>query len=273
MKSWTMGFAFIFVHGRSGSNQDFDSLVRSVPKLAQQQRAYFSYDDLYQPLKSSAQALAQTIKDTREKSVTVIAHSMGGLVAREALNLLAQAKDLTDIPSVRVITIDTPWQGGTMLFCDKKSKTMGRISSLVLPAAIDDMYSCSNFFENIYSVAWPQKFSLEIYFAKEGTQALDYSEAPLQNIPQKIAAYFNDQAPINGNTYEINFCKALWYSTPFKDFAKEILRKKESARITSSEVRALLEKYFPRFPGDHVSIMSPHAESPTDFPANLQNIL
>jgi hypothetical protein len=87
----------------------------------------FCYDDLRTPAAQSGEALARALERLRSASpatsrLDIVAHSFGGIVTRAALSSLANPswltpQDTTPNPragfeSIRVRTLDTPWQGG-----------------------------------------------------------------------------------------------------------------------------------------------------------------
>ncbi|WP_413575846.1 lipase family alpha/beta hydrolase [Bdellovibrio sp. HCB290] len=267
------GDPLIFIHGRSGSVKNFTQLLLNTPRLSDYKLFYFAYDDLHRSLKRSAQDLALSIMKLRTPRVTLIAHSMGGLIARETLNYLAKNGFGENVPAIRVISIDSPWQGGTSAGCTHKGTSVDRMVEYFLPAALTDMRSCSEFFQNLYSVNWPDKFSIELYFAQHGAQALDHSEAPLNRLPEKIANLFTLSTPMTGTLYEMNFWNAMSSSSQYPAFVNELSAIHEHSKITTWDVKKLLEKHFPRFPGDHSSVMMPHPQEDLDLPKYLQTIL
>ncbi|WP_413582578.1 lipase family alpha/beta hydrolase [Bdellovibrio sp. HCB288] len=263
----------ILIHGRSGSVNNFTQLLSSTPRMTEYRLFYFAYDDLHRSLKRSAQDLALSILKLRTSRVTLLAHSMGGLIAREALNYLAKNGFAENTPSIRVISIDSPWQGGTSAGCTHKGTSVDRMVEYFLPAALTDMRSCSDFFQNLYNVSLPEKFSIELYFAQHGAQALDHTEAPLNRLPAKIANLFTDGTPMTGTLYEMNFWNAMSTSSQYPAFVNELSAIHEHSKIAARDVKSLLEKHFPRFPGDHSSVMMPHPSKDLDLPKYLQSIL
>ncbi|WP_413558647.1 lipase family alpha/beta hydrolase [Bdellovibrio sp. HCB209] len=267
------GDPLIFIHGRKGSIKNFSQLLANTPKLVDYQMYYFAYDDLHRSLKRSAQDLAKSIMKLDQPRITLIAHSMGGLIAREALNYLAKANLGENLPEIRVISIDSPWQGGTSVGCDRKGTNLDNMVEVFLPAALTDMRSCSDFFQGLFAVSWPQNFKMELYFAQHGTQALDHSEAPLNKLPEKIANLFAKSTPMTGSLYEMNFWNAISTASQYPAFVVELSAIHERSKITARDVKRLLEKYYPRFPGDHASVLSAHPGADRDLPKYLQEIL
>lgn len=263
----------ILVHGRSGSAKNFADLLQSAPKLAQYKLFYFAYDDLHRSLKRSALDLAHNLISLRAPRITLLAHSMGGIIVREALNILARFQLPENLPEVRVIAVDTPWQGGSLRQSSYKETHLDNFVEAFLPATTSDMRSCSEFFKNLYATSLPEKFSMELYFAESGEQAYGYSEAPLNKLPQKIADLFTKNIPMTGSLFEMHFWNALTSSAQYPFFVSELAELQENESLTTDDVEELLEKHFPRFPGDHSSVLASHPGPKMDLPSYLQQIL
>lgn len=103
----------VLVHGCNGSAGHFRSLAQ-LYAFHGQQAVCFSYDDRDSLLVSSAQlvgALDALSAQLGDRTITVIGHSMGGLVARKALEAersgLWQHRD----PKLRLATVSAPLSG------------------------------------------------------------------------------------------------------------------------------------------------------------------
>jgi hypothetical protein len=245
----------------------------NTPKFIDYQLFYFAYDDLHRSLKRSAGDLALNILKLKAPRITIIAHSMGGLIAREALNTLSRAGHDEHLPQIRVISIDSPWQGGSSINCEHKGANLDEMVEYFMPAALADMRSCSDFFQQLYKVNWPKQFSMELYFAQQGTQSLDHSEAPINRLPEKIANLFENNTPMKGSLYEMNFWNAISTSSQYPAFVNALSALHEHTKLTAKDVQKLLEKHYPRFPGDHTSVLNMHPHSEMDLSKYLQSVL
>lgn len=101
----------LLVHGAGGSAQDFRQLIENLDDEYWQYWVYIYPSGIR--LQSAAEALARIVKGLHENyqtaPVSVVAHSMGGLVTRAALQ---QLRDIdSDAVIDRLVTISTPWQG------------------------------------------------------------------------------------------------------------------------------------------------------------------
>ncbi|CAH0535803.1 hypothetical protein VST7929_03277 [Vibrio stylophorae] len=98
----------LLVHGCNGSAGRFSALAQ-VFEFHQQQTLCFSYDDR-DSLYDSAQQLAQVIEQLSQHhpQITIIGHSMGGLISRQALTQIDSSDSKT---ALTLVTISTPFSG------------------------------------------------------------------------------------------------------------------------------------------------------------------
>ena len=104
--------ALVFIHGIFSSHVTFEPLVAGLaersPELARYGAYYFDYD-FHQTIPASGRELAEVLGAAfpeKKPEVTLVGHSMGGLVARTAL---LQAGDLGMIK--RLVMLGTPNHG------------------------------------------------------------------------------------------------------------------------------------------------------------------
>jgi pimeloyl-ACP methyl ester carboxylesterase len=117
----------VLVHGINGSADDLTELAERLQRQGKQVLIAF-YSDRRNATHESGQALAQELVRIREAHyrpgthLDIVAHSMGGVVTRAALNELqnpawmgettdASANPRAGFGDMRVRTVDTPWDG------------------------------------------------------------------------------------------------------------------------------------------------------------------
>ena len=120
----------IFVHGMSGSARDFEALVQQLDRSRFKPWFYYypTGGDLNQMAKLFHDIfLSGDIISTNElMSIVIVAHSMGGLVVREALNLWDL--DNSQFPAIEFISLATPFGGHPL------ARVSGDTSLLILPS-------------------------------------------------------------------------------------------------------------------------------------------
>lgn len=102
----------IMVHGYGGSPRDFEYIVKSVDTSTFS--LWFFYYPSGQSLEKTAAIfheifLSNKIIRYKPQGITILAHSMGGIVVRRALNILSQSK--IRIPSITYISLCSPYGG------------------------------------------------------------------------------------------------------------------------------------------------------------------
>ncbi|WP_415061355.1 esterase/lipase family protein [Bdellovibrio sp.] len=265
--------AVVLVHGMSGSIHNFSSLLFSTSELTQYSLFYFAYDDMHRSLRLSAQDLAEELRKLNDSQITLIAHSMGGVVARAALDILAKDTSSSVLPRIHLIAVYTPWHGGYEKSCRKKGSSWDRVVEFFLPAAVVDMRACSQFLNETQGSQWPEQFSMTLFFAEKGAQAWDYSEEPLKELPQKILEYIEKGEPVRGSLTELHFWQALRRSSRYPQFEMHLRGLLSVSELSLAKVREDLKFYFPRLPGNHTTVLEPHLRRPRDFPRVLQQLL
>ncbi len=103
----------VLVHGCTGSAGRFRSLAQ-LYAFHGQQAVCFSYDDRDSLLLSSGQlisALDELASNLRDHDLTVIGHSMGGLVARKAMELDRRGEWRRNEASIKLATVSAPLAG------------------------------------------------------------------------------------------------------------------------------------------------------------------
>lgn len=107
--------AIVFVHGILSSHRTFDGLIAEItkdPRFLDWNLLAFDYD-WGQPIRTSAGKLRRSLNDEAYSEVTLIGHSMGGLVSRfaliDGLPLKQSQRGAPSLPCVRrIIMLGTP---------------------------------------------------------------------------------------------------------------------------------------------------------------------
>ena len=103
----------VLVHGCKGSAGKFRSLAQ-LYAFHGQQAVCFSYDDrasLVQSATQLAEAVGALAGKMRNRDITVIGHSMGGLVARKAMEGDHRTEWERDGVNVNLVTVSAPFAG------------------------------------------------------------------------------------------------------------------------------------------------------------------
>jgi triacylglycerol esterase/lipase EstA (alpha/beta hydrolase family) len=126
----------VLVHGCLGSAGRFRALAE-VFAFSGQQAVCFSYNDRDSLMVSSAQLITSLEKlagQTKNRRITVIGHSQGGLIARKALVKSRHDHLKTMNADLDLVTVSAPFSG--IMAAGHCSSTLGRIFSLGLTVPI-----------------------------------------------------------------------------------------------------------------------------------------
>ena len=97
-----------FVHGLWGFSAEYIK-IRHTLKKERFQTEMFSYNSVGKPLTQSAERLMNKIKNDKSDTISIVCHSMGGLVVR---SMLQQAEFIPDFPTIyRIVMIAPPNKG------------------------------------------------------------------------------------------------------------------------------------------------------------------
>ncbi|MFO7953816.1 MAG: hypothetical protein R6U45_03280 [Thioalkalivibrio sp.] len=147
----------LFVHGMNGSPRDFAGLLEAVDRERYQPWFYYYASGL--PLQSAAAHLAQVVEELEVRhgvdSLPVVAHSMGGLVARGFLNERARREAAAPVPVM--ITLSTPWAG------HERARRGVERSPVVIPVW-RDMAPGSDYLEGLFTDPAAEATELHLLF-------------------------------------------------------------------------------------------------------------
>lgn len=150
----------IFVHGASGSARDFDKMVARIDR-SRFKPWFFHYPsggDLDQlgELFYSIFLSGQTIPRNEFVPTVVVAHSMGGLVVRKALNRLRGGPE--EPATIEFISLATPFGG------HPSARGVGDINMMILPSW-RDMDPDGDFLRKLYAQPLPGNVRHHLLYA------------------------------------------------------------------------------------------------------------
>ena len=272
----------VLVHGLSGHPSDLTDLAERLTGSGFQVYLLF-FDDMGRRVRENGAGLADALVELSAhlgtgRDFKLIAHSAGGLLARHALNLLADSGKLSRLGTVDFYAIDTPWHG---YFGPSDGTLLGRlrmgIARPFLPDGVEDMRAESLLFigdqhsasavlrAGLLRYQLPLTVRVHLYFAQEGDEVHDYTEGLLSQLTERVTAYYASHTSMRGSPQLQNFWLALVSSHSYFAFQDELRGLADLGRLSPSAVRSALLRYYPRLPGDHSGILreQPDAKQPT----------
>jgi hypothetical protein len=246
----------VVLHGLDGAPAQLQAVVDRYRGSLRLQPYIVAYADKARRTSLNADDLAAEWRALAARfpaatALTIIAHSMGGIVARRAVNDLISGGGVERFLHIRVICVDTPWHG----YPGPEDGWLMDAARPFLAAGLQDMRARSPMFETLYATALPESVALTLVFAEQGSDVLDYTEPPLDQLAARLDAHFANDAPVAGEPRLANFWKALLSSDQYDHFADELRDLSDANQLHATEVREALLRHYPRFPGDHVGVL------------------
>ncbi|MCW9027278.1 MAG: alpha/beta hydrolase [Thiovulaceae bacterium] len=155
----------LFVHGISGSPEDFSYLINHIDDSKYQIFVAYYPSGMSADIISNhlANNLNQLYREFRFKKISIVAHSLGGIIARDMLNNLNENKiDIVD----KFITMSAPFKGDMMAGLGVEH------SPLVIPIW-RDLDPSSNFLKNLFRTRLNKQTKAYLFFGIKGLLSSD----------------------------------------------------------------------------------------------------
>jgi pimeloyl-ACP methyl ester carboxylesterase len=263
--------ALILVHGIQGVLADLQTLVDRFWNWPYQIYV-LAYDDYNRRTSLNGLDLAEELRSLAprlgaEPRVTLIGHSLGGIVIREALDELAvDTAGLSLFQRVRFYGLDNPWSG----YDGPADGPLFDLVRVFMPDGLEDMRARSGMFQGdpsspdpalragLLRVPLPEVVSVSLVFAESGSEVSDYTEGLVADLPTKMATYYNDGTAVDGDPQLVNFYDALRSAAVYPALDAELRAAAARGALDGNAVLDTLLRYYPKFPGDHMGILAEH---------------
>ncbi len=272
----------ILVHGINGGPRDLQPVAQRFRDSRTYQLYVLCYASTQRRTHENGQDFAGELRALQHalgpnRDLVVVAHSMGGLVSRWALNELAEGpgRGIEQWRRVRFIAADSPWHGYDGPSDRDLQGLLMDVARPLIPAGLDDMRSTSNMFQGfpdqqgrdaaafqgVLRVSKPRNVDIHLIFAGQRTVVEDYSQGHLLPLAGKIADHYRDEIHhphVDGEARLTNFWHALIETSEFYSFDSELQRLVGQRRLTAAAVTGALRRCYPKFPGDHLGVLAEH---------------
>lgn len=287
---------YVLVHGLMDSAASLRPLADRIDAAGGRQVYLFLYDDAGRYLDRTGDDLARALvgmsaaasppaPSTRAPAIRLVAHSMGGIVARCAMCSLIDPEwfpemsaepgapaplrgtSLAEVAGIRLdrsyvdafarvdlVAIDTPWQGFTDIRVEVRNK-MDREASYV------DMVAGSALFAALYATKFPPTFTLNYIEADNvaAGESLDkivaFGELGDEAVGAIKSFFAGDGGALDEQIRLRNQIRSLEAEADFPALAAKLQAEAIAGRLSTDRFRAIISEAIPKLPGSHVSIL------------------
>lgn len=267
----------IVVHGIGSDFDDIKAIVERYKDDPTRQVMVLAYDDMGEFTEESGKQLAYQMENFRQKyswgnEVDIVAHSMGGIVAKRALNELAEGElgGIENYKKIQFVAIDTPWHGfpgpGVRFNIVQGGMDMQALSNMYTgDAEANDAASQ----KGLAGVQLPKNVQMNLVFADNEAGGLkrdsikDYTDFAkklgLKKLEQcaramlrgDLAAMQRDLSAQNYNFFAMLMQNSTW--PQLKDDLDDLVK---GNHLSVDNFGTLLQRYMPRFAGEHSEVLS-----------------
>jgi hypothetical protein len=277
----------VVVHGYGGTPLDLQALVARFRATRQVYVVCYESErrTVYQNGRTLAQALLALERQIgRGRDLTIVAHSLGGIVTRLGLAYLKTGRGLHRFGTIDVYAVDTPWHGYVGPSDRGFDRVLFGLVRPIFPDGARDMRSRSALFEGdpeaadpvaragLFGIALPDSVRLHILFAADGDVSAHYGRGFLRPFVKKLVGlYARDEeiaSPV-GDGRVRNYWRALLESSSYGAMQAEARELADAGRLDEAAMLAILERHYPIFPGDHMTVLAEHAGPGPSFLEHL----
>lgn len=253
----------VLVHGMSGSGEEMTTLADRLSAEGRQVYVY-QYNDRGDFTTVSGEHLARELRglyartQQRDQPLDIVAHSMGGIVSRVALNTLAQAGDERGgFPSVRVHTLDTPLAGYPHEVAALRWTNPVARAAMVMGgvAGFYDMRASSTMFEGLYATDLANVTFSNTTARSMGTRGVALNMNDFGDVDRgAIAAYFTD-GTLPDDPKVRNYARGLDNDVA-GPLLRRALRRELDTQLPAQAMQAAFDAVMPQVDADHGTIVT-----------------
>lgn len=270
----------VLVHGMQGDPRDLQPVVDHLSRSLRQrdretsyQLYILAYADYQACASENGQAFAEELQRLATSlawrhRLTIVAHSLGGIVARDALNILAAHSLPEEFSSVLLVAIDSPWHGYRGPADRGLGKLLMRVARPFLAPGLEELRAESALFlgddreghspRGLLRTLLPSQIEIKLVFAQEGAEVMDYTEGVLQQLVPLLLRHYRDDQAVSAEPRVMNFYHALVSAQPYFALQDELRRLADAGLLNVTAVRHALLRHYPRFPGNHMTVLDEH---------------
>jgi pimeloyl-ACP methyl ester carboxylesterase len=275
----------VLVHGIDADFADLQPIIDRFRNDPSHQLLVYAYDDEDRYTGDNGVDLGHELRALRERypwtgQLDIVAHSMGGIIARRGLDELAAGPQggIDKFERVRLVAVDTPWHGfpgpGWRLPFYRGAMDMQARGDLFQGSA-DAKDEASR--KGLLGVALPSNVEVQIVSADNVAAGgkpdaiLDYADtgsnafgADLSHLAEAMHRYLradpkersSGQWASGLDVYAVNYLKALTSDADWPAAEAELQDLWDQEKLQPEWIGRVLARHMPRYAGEHTGVLS-----------------
>jgi pimeloyl-ACP methyl ester carboxylesterase len=257
----------VLVHGINADFADLQPIVDRFRNDPERQILVYAYDDQGRYTDDNGVDLARELSRFRSRypwsgQLDIVAHSMGGILTRRALNELTSGKDPGAIDAfdrVRVVVVDTPWHGfpgpGLRMPFLKGAMDMQARSEMFRG---DSRGNSAAARAGLYGVALPGHVEVDLVSAdnqaagQKPDKILDWSD--IAGLRGALLERLRSGRPPKDLQAQ-HYLRAIMQDKDWPAAERELRRLDARGLLDDAAVTRVLERVAPRFAGGHSDVL------------------
>lgn len=266
----------ILVHGIGSDFGDIQPLIDKYKNDPTRQVMVYAYSDMGEFTEESGVQLAHQMTAMRRDypwadSLDIVAHSMGGIVSRRALNELAEGQlgGIDKFKDIHFTAVDTPWHGfpGPGVRLNFVQGGMDMQASSEMFTGTDEMPDGASR-KGLTGVKLPKQVEVSLVFADNEAAGLkrdgikDYTDFTQKLSQDKLQSFV--RAMTRGSRADMqkqmpqqafNFFSALQADRSWPQLRQALIDVLDSGHLDTPSFNLLLQRRMPRFTGEHSGVL------------------
>jgi len=268
----------VLIHGIGSDFADLQPIIDKFKDDPTKQILIYAYSDLGEYTADSGKFLGNELGMMRSEypwmeNLDIIAHSMGGLVGKRALNELSDGdlEGIENFKHINFVAIDTPWHGfpgpGNRFEIIKGAMDMQAKSMMY--AGEDYEVNDSATRKGVAGVKLPGNVRVNLLFAdneKAGQKRdgiKDFSDFILKQKPHKLeklirmmARDAQNQMKSSLSTQEYNMFRMVMQDSDWSEMKEELVDLVDTGNLSQPNVISIMQRFMPRFAGEHTQVLA-----------------
>jgi pimeloyl-ACP methyl ester carboxylesterase len=270
----------LLVHGVVGGTGIFQDIVDRYKNNPNYQLYVVTVDALGRKASVCGEEIAQEMRALARgtsgtgRDLTIVAHSLSGMVMRRAINELVAGdkRGIENYDHVRMVAVDSAWHGFSG---PADGNIQAKVAAMIMPDGMEEMRARSNFYQGdpqatstperrgLFDVDLPANVKIDLVFAERTSLARGPEDGSFMvALPYDLVEHYCDGKAIDHDPRVQNYWDAVIDSTQFPAFDHDMKALAKSGQLTPESALSTFNRHYPRFRGNHISVLNDHRKGP-----------